>query len=93
VFADGLTAVCPYLVFATHTPQPTYPDSDFLVGNILAGKIAEARDRYDLAARPSATALSASPTPVLRVTGHEQGASLIASKVGTVIFWLAATTW
>jgi MoaA/NifB/PqqE/SkfB family radical SAM enzyme len=35
VFADGLTAVCPYLVFAARTPRSPYPDSDFLVGNIL----------------------------------------------------------
>jgi len=51
VFADGLTAVCPYLVFAARTPQSAYPDSDFLVGNILAGEIAGALDRYDLAGR------------------------------------------
>jgi radical SAM protein with 4Fe4S-binding SPASM domain len=51
VFADGLTAVCPYLVFAARTPRSAYPDSDFLVGNILAGEIAGALDRYDLAGR------------------------------------------
>jgi radical SAM protein with 4Fe4S-binding SPASM domain len=51
VFADGLTAVCPYLVFAARTPQSPYPDSDFLVGNILDGEIAEALDGYDLAGR------------------------------------------
>ncbi len=51
VFADGLTAVCPYLVFAARTPQSAYPDSNFLVGNILAGEIAEDLDRYDLAGR------------------------------------------
>jgi radical SAM protein with 4Fe4S-binding SPASM domain len=51
VFADGLTAVCPYLVFAARTPQSAYPDSDFLVGNILAGEIADALDQYDLAGR------------------------------------------
>jgi radical SAM protein with 4Fe4S-binding SPASM domain len=50
-FADGLTAVCPYLVFAARTPQSAYPDSDFLVGNILDGEIADALDRYDLAGR------------------------------------------
>jgi radical SAM protein with 4Fe4S-binding SPASM domain len=51
VFADGLTAVCPYLVFAARTPQSAYSDSDFLVGNILDGEIANALDRYDLARR------------------------------------------
>jgi radical SAM protein with 4Fe4S-binding SPASM domain len=51
VFADALTAVCPYLVFAARTPQSAYPDSDFLVGNILTGEIAEALDRHDLAGR------------------------------------------
>jgi radical SAM protein with 4Fe4S-binding SPASM domain len=51
VFADGLTAVCPYLVFAARTPQSAYPDSDFLIGNILDGEIAGALDRYDLAGR------------------------------------------
>src|SRR5260370_17001211 len=51
LFADGMTAVCPYLVFAARTPQPAYPDSDFLVGNILAGEIADSLDRYDLAVR------------------------------------------
>jgi radical SAM protein with 4Fe4S-binding SPASM domain len=49
VFADGLTAVCPYLVFAARTPQSAYPDRDFLVGNILVSEIAEALDGYDLA--------------------------------------------
>jgi radical SAM protein with 4Fe4S-binding SPASM domain len=51
VFADGQTAVCPYLVFAARTPQSAYADSEFLVGNILASEIAEALDRYDLAGR------------------------------------------
>jgi radical SAM protein with 4Fe4S-binding SPASM domain len=49
VFADGLTAVCPYLVFAARTPQSQYPDSDFLVGNILDGEVADGLDDYDLA--------------------------------------------
>ncbi|GIH72137.1 radical SAM protein [Sphaerimonospora thailandensis] len=53
VFADGLTAVCPYLVFAARTPQSQYPDSDFLVGNILDGEIAETLDGYDLGAKLS----------------------------------------
>ena len=39
VFADGLTAVCPYLVFAARTAGSPYPDSDFLVGNILDDEI------------------------------------------------------
>ncbi|RAY13479.1 radical SAM protein [Actinomadura craniellae] len=50
VFADGLTAVCPYLVFAARTPQSQHPDSDFLVGNILDGEVANGLDDYDLAA-------------------------------------------
>jgi radical SAM protein with 4Fe4S-binding SPASM domain len=48
VFADGLTAVCPYLVFAARTPGSPYLDSDFLVGNILSDDIDVALDRYDL---------------------------------------------
>lgn len=51
VFADGATAVCPYLVFAARTPQSPYADSDFLVGNILHGEVAQALDTYDLAGR------------------------------------------
>lgn len=51
VFADGLTAVCPYLVFAARSPRSPYPDTDFLVGNILDGEIAAALDGYDLAGR------------------------------------------
>ncbi|MEU6729312.1 radical SAM protein [Nonomuraea wenchangensis] len=49
VFADGATAVCPYLVFAARTPQSRHPDSDFLVGNILREEVAAALDGYDLA--------------------------------------------
>jgi radical SAM protein with 4Fe4S-binding SPASM domain len=51
VFADGLTAVCPYLVFAARTPGSPYPDSDFLVGNILDDEIGSALDGYDLAGK------------------------------------------
>lgn len=51
VFADGLTAVCPYLVFAARTPGSPYHDSDFLVGNILDDEIGVALDRFDLAGR------------------------------------------
>jgi radical SAM protein with 4Fe4S-binding SPASM domain len=51
VFADGLTAVCPYLVFAARTPLSAYLDGNFLVGNILEGEIAGALDGYDLAGR------------------------------------------
>jgi len=47
VFATGDTAVCPYLVFAARTPDSRYADSDFLVGNILQGEVAEALDAYD----------------------------------------------
>jgi radical SAM protein with 4Fe4S-binding SPASM domain len=48
VFADGLTAVCPYLVFAARSPRSRYQESNFLVGNILHGEIASALDGYDL---------------------------------------------
>ncbi|KWX03566.1 pyrroloquinoline quinone biosynthesis protein PqqE [Carbonactinospora thermoautotrophica] len=47
VFADGLTAVCPYLVFAARTPQSKYKDREFLVGNILEGEVASALDAYN----------------------------------------------
>ncbi|MFI7437823.1 radical SAM protein [Micromonospora haikouensis] len=46
VFADGDTAVCPYLVFAARTPQSRHADREFLIGNILDGEIADALDRY-----------------------------------------------
>ncbi|BCL14640.1 radical SAM protein [Micromonospora sagamiensis] len=46
VFANGDTAVCPYLVFAARTPQSRHTDREFLVGNILHGEIADALDRY-----------------------------------------------
>jgi radical SAM protein with 4Fe4S-binding SPASM domain len=51
VFADGLTAVCPYLVFAARSPRSAYPDTDFLVGNILDGEVANTLDEYDLAGK------------------------------------------
>ncbi|MFD0857284.1 radical SAM protein [Actinomadura adrarensis] len=50
VFADGATAVCPYLVFAARTPHSQHADAEFLVGNILSGEVAGALDAYDLAA-------------------------------------------
>ena len=51
VFADGATAVCPYIVFAARTPQSQHRDSDFLVGNILEGEVAPALDAYDFHSR------------------------------------------
>ncbi|TDB78191.1 radical SAM protein [Actinomadura sp. KC216] len=49
VFANGETAVCPYLVFAARTPLSRYSDTEFLVGNILTGDVADDLDDYDLA--------------------------------------------
>jgi len=46
VFVDGAVAVCPYLVFAARTEASRYLDSEFIVGNILDGEIAEPLDRY-----------------------------------------------
>ncbi len=46
VFVDGTVGVCPYLVFAARTPQSRYPDTEFLVGNILDEDIADALDDY-----------------------------------------------
>lgn len=46
VFADGLTAVCPYLVFAARTPQSVHRDTEFLIGNIVEQPIAAALDDY-----------------------------------------------
>ncbi|WP_201761533.1 MULTISPECIES: radical SAM protein [unclassified Nonomuraea] len=51
VFADGLVAVCPYLVFAARTPRSQHPDTDFLVGNILHQEVADALAGYDLAGK------------------------------------------
>lgn len=51
VFADGATAVCPYLVFAARTPQSKYPDTEFLIGNILEDDVAAALDAYDFHSR------------------------------------------
>ncbi|KXK62134.1 pyrroloquinoline quinone biosynthesis protein PqqE [Micromonospora rosaria] len=48
VFANGDTAVCPYLVFAARTPQSRHADREFLVGNILEAEVADALDRYQL---------------------------------------------
>ncbi|MFI6813298.1 radical SAM protein [Nonomuraea sp. NPDC050328] len=59
VFADGGTAVCPYLVFAARTPQSPYPDSDFLVGNILHNDVVTALDAYDLGGK---LAMGGNPT-------------------------------
>ncbi|GLZ15865.1 hypothetical protein Acsp04_61000 [Actinomadura sp. NBRC 104425] len=58
VFADGATAVCPYLVFAARTPQSNVPDTAFLVGNILHSDVAAALDRFDVdrVLRPGANA-------------------------------------
>ncbi|REF00738.1 radical SAM protein with 4Fe4S-binding SPASM domain [Thermomonospora umbrina] len=55
VFADGQTAVCPYLVFAARTPQSQHRDTEFLVGDILDrgtddGEVAARLDAYDPAA-------------------------------------------
>ncbi|WBB93368.1 radical SAM protein [Verrucosispora sp. WMMC514] len=46
VFANGDTAVCPYLVFAARTPQSRYSDREFLVGNIFDGEIADVLEAY-----------------------------------------------
>ncbi|GAA3174302.1 radical SAM protein [Nonomuraea roseoviolacea] len=51
VFADGQTAICPYLVFAARTPQSKHTDAEFLVGNILREEVAPALDAFDLAGR------------------------------------------
>lgn len=52
VFADGLTAVCPYLVFAARTPHSRHSETEFTVGNILHGEVTDALDDYDVAGRP-----------------------------------------
>lgn len=51
VFADGDTAVCPYLVFAARTPGSAPQDIEFLVGNVLREEIADPLDRFDLSRR------------------------------------------
>ncbi len=59
VFVDGTVGVCPYLVFAARAPQSRYPDTDFLVGNILAHDVAgplddyEFHDRFTVGANPT----------------------------------------
>lgn len=47
VFADGALAVCPYIVFASRTPQSQYNDAEFLLGNILENEVGQALDAYD----------------------------------------------
>jgi radical SAM protein with 4Fe4S-binding SPASM domain len=47
VFVDGTVGVCPYLVFAARTPQSRYPDTDFIVGNIIDADVAVQLDGYD----------------------------------------------
>jgi radical SAM protein with 4Fe4S-binding SPASM domain len=47
VFADGQTALCPYLVFAARTPQSQHRDTEFLVGNILTDPVDGALDGYN----------------------------------------------
>ncbi|OZV72311.1 hypothetical protein CA850_32435 [Micromonospora echinospora] len=62
VFANGDTAICPYLVFAARTPQSRHADREFLVGNILHGEIVDAlgryrfHDRYQVGANPTCSA-------------------------------------
>ncbi|WP_377258699.1 hypothetical protein [Phytohabitans kaempferiae] len=51
VFADGALAVCPYIVFASRTPQSQYNDAEFLVGNILENEVGPALDAYDFHGR------------------------------------------
>lgn len=46
VFVDGSVAVCPYLVFAARTPASRYADTEFLVGNVIDGPIAQPLDEY-----------------------------------------------
>jgi radical SAM protein with 4Fe4S-binding SPASM domain len=58
VFTDGAVAVCPYLVFAARSPASRYPDTEFLVANILEEDISEALDRY------SPDSLTVQPDPV-----------------------------
>lgn len=50
VYADGQTAVCPYLSFAARSPFSPYhgDDSAFMVGSIFDQPIAEGLDGYDL---------------------------------------------
>jgi radical SAM protein with 4Fe4S-binding SPASM domain len=47
VFADGQTAVCPYLVFAARSPGSRHADTEFMVGNVLADEVAGELDGYD----------------------------------------------
>jgi radical SAM protein with 4Fe4S-binding SPASM domain len=47
VFTDGSTAVCPYLVFAARTPQSTYSDAEFIVGNIFESDLESELDDYN----------------------------------------------
>jgi radical SAM protein with 4Fe4S-binding SPASM domain len=60
VFATGDVTVCPYLVFASRTPQSRHDPSEFVVGNIF--------EHEDIAARLDAHRLhdrvSANPDPV-----------------------------
>ncbi|MEV5413173.1 radical SAM protein [Thermopolyspora sp. NPDC052614] len=87
VFADGLTAVCPYLVFAARTPQSRYSDRDFLVGNVLHSEVADALDGYDVA---GTLGMGANPTcrgcPMNSICGKGCPAAVIAQgqRIGDV---------
>lgn len=47
IFANGETAVYPYLVFAARTAGSRHADSEFIVGNILHDEVAAVLDTYD----------------------------------------------
>lgn len=47
VFTDGVTAVCPYLVFAARNPISLHEPSEFIVGNMLTDNVSDALAEYD----------------------------------------------
>jgi radical SAM protein with 4Fe4S-binding SPASM domain len=68
VFADGQTAVCPYLVFAARTPGSKHADAEFLVGNILTDDVVAALDAYDFHTRYRVGANATCPSCALTAT-------------------------
>lgn len=86
VFSDGLTAVCPYLVFAARTPQSLHSDRDFLVGNILEESVGSSLDTYDMSRLLMGTNDSCTSCVIEKECGKGCPAAVVANggRIGDV---------